>query len=315
MIKHRRLTLYLLALVGSILLYLACGGPPKLSQLPPDELFELGKARYDDGKYLKAIEIFQNLVYSYPGEAIVDTAQYYLALSYFGNKDYQLAQVEFNRLILNYPSSAYAVHSQFMRAVCFFEGTPKHYGLDQTDLVTAIQQFEDFLVDHPESELVPDCRKYLLTARTRLARKYYQSGVVYVRINALSAAKTYFQKVVDDFTDTEYAARAGFQVAEVEYKLKNYGEARRRFVNFLTVFPNHEWSEKASRRVEESTFKNAEMAFEKGDFILARDQFELFKREYPESKRLKKLNKYLKQIEGMSLDESGAEQASSSGNR
>ena len=307
--------LLLLSLVSVGLLHFACGGAMKLNELSSDEMFKLGKVKYDSGKYLSAIEAFQTLVYNYPGESVVDTAQYFLALSYFANKDHQIAQVEFNRLLLNYPSSAYAVHAQFMRAVCYFEGTPKHYGLDQTDLVTAIEQFEDFLIDHPESELVPDCRVYLVTARTRLARKYYESGTVYLRINAFKAAKSYFQKVIDDFTDTEYAAKASFQVAEVEYKQKNYREAERRFKNFLTVFPDHEWAEKADKRVEQSAFETGELAFREGDFIKAREQFERFKKQFPHSKRLKKLNKYLKKIEEMPVDESGVEQASSSTDR
>lgn len=176
---------------------ISCGGSVSLATLSATELFELGKEKYEGKKYIKAVEIFQAIVYNYRGESIVDTAQYYLALSYFGAKEYELAQVEFTRLVLNYPSSVYFAHAIFMKAVSFFEATPSHYGLDQADLVTAIKQFEDFIIDYPESELIPDTQKYLLVARTRMAKKFYASGIVYSRMRAYRAASIYFQKVVD----------------------------------------------------------------------------------------------------------------------
>jgi outer membrane protein assembly factor BamD len=292
-------------------LQFGCSGSLKLGSLPPDELFELGRKYHNEHKYIRAIEVFQTVVYNFPGESIVDSAQYYLALSYFGNKDYTLAEREFNRLLLNYPSSVYVIHAQFMRAVCFFEGTPKHYGLDQSDLETAIRQFEDFIIDHPESELLPDARAYLLTARTRLAHKYYDGAMVYVHIERDNPAKTYFQKVIDDFTDTEYAAKSSYRLAELEYKRKNYEKALEMYSNFLVVFPEHEWAGKASERAEEAAFKWAEVAYKNGDMVKARELLEAFTKDYPESKRIDKANKYLQQIGESPTGEPGVEQADS----
>lgn len=250
------------------------------------QLYKSGMEFYDNKKYTKAVESFQMIVYNYPGEAIVDTAQYYLALSYFGNKDYALAQVEFNRLIVNYPSSAYVLNAQFLKAVCFFEGTPKHYGLDQSDLEQAIKLFEDFIIDHPESELMPDAQKYLLLARSRLARKYYESGVVYMRINAPTAAKKYFQIVIDDYTSTEYAPQAAFYKAESEMKLQNYDDALRQFDNFVSVFPDHEWRDKALEKRKEAFFKSAEKAYADSNYAASIDIINDYLSEYKENDEL-----------------------------
>jgi outer membrane protein assembly factor BamD len=273
-----------------------CGGAKSLANLSPQELFAAGKEAYGREKYLKAIELFQTVVYNYPGETIVDSAQYYLALSYFGNKEYELAEVEFNRLIINYPSSPYFEHAIFMKAVSAFEATPKHYGLDQTALKDAIKQFEDFIIDFPESELVEDARKYLLAARTRLARKFYEAGIVYSRMRAFEAAKIYFQKVIDDYTDTEYAPKASYQYAEMEYKLGRYEEARRKFEDFKTVFPDHELAPKAAERAIEAAFKSCEKAFKEGDYALAEQRLQAFIANYPDNGRVKKADKYLEKI-------------------
>jgi len=190
----------LVVLIGT--LAVSCGGSRSVADLGARELFEQGLNHYEEDKYRQSSEYFQALVFNYPGNSIVDTAQYYLGLSYFGNEEYELAAIEFNRLAVNYPSSVFFENAVFMKAVAYFEATPDHYGLDQSELERAITLFEDFLIDFPESPLVEDAQTYLLKARTRLDHKLYEAGIVYERIGAPRAAEKYFQKVIDDYTDT-----------------------------------------------------------------------------------------------------------------
>lgn len=310
----KRTTAYLaLSILAALILagFIGCGGKPTLANLTAQELFERGKQKYTEKDYIDALEYFQAIVYNFPGESIVDSAQYYLALSYYGNKEYELAQVEFNRLTLNYPSSVYFQHALFMKAVSFFEGTPKHYGLDQTDLVKAINQFEDFIIDYPESELIEDARKYLLAAQTRLARKYYSSGVVYSRIGAYEAAIIYFQKVVDDFTDTEYAPQATYKIAEMNRKLRRYEEARKQFEGFFTVFAEHELAARAWERGAETSLASAKKAFKDGEYVTARERLEHVIEVYPDRDETKQARKLLQEIEDMPLTNAKEEDANS----
>jgi outer membrane protein assembly factor BamD len=268
-----------------------------MADMTAHDLFAQGKEKYDRTKYLPAREYFQTIVYNFPGEPMVDTAQYFLALTYFGAKEYEIAGVEFNRLVLNYPSSAYFTHALFMRAVSFYHSTPKHFALDQTDIKRAIRQFEDFLIDYPESELIPEAREYLAQARTRLARKQYEAGRTYKYIRAYAAAKTYFQVVIDDFTDTEYGAKAAYDYAEMEYHLKNFDEAQASYEGFAAAFPDHEMYAKAVRNGVKSAFKSGEKAFKMGDLPLARQRLQLFVQNYPESKLVSRAEKYLRRID------------------
>ncbi|MEW6412817.1 MAG: outer membrane protein assembly factor BamD [Candidatus Zixiibacteriota bacterium] len=279
--------------------FVGCGGRPSLANLTARELFDKGKAKYSEKDYFDAIEYFQAIVYNYPGESMVDTAQYYLALSYFGNHEYELAQVEFNRLLVNYPSSVYFEHSIFMKAVCFFEGTPRHYGLDQSDLETAIKQFDDFIIDYPEAELVPEAQRYLLLARTRLAKKYYNSGVVYNRLGAYESAGIYFQKVVDDFTDTEFAPQATYKIAEMEYKRRMYSESSKKFANFAAVFPEHEWAAEALEKAPEAAYKSGEESYKAGEFAQAKERLESFLETYPDHEKVDDARKLLEQLKAM----------------
>ena len=285
-------------IVGVLLVAVGCGGSKTKPLLTAQEAFKLGKDRYDHKKYVRAIESFQQVIYNHPGDPVVDSAQYYLALSYYASKDYALASVEFNRLVLNYPGSVYTDHAQFMRAVCMYESTPKNAGLDQADLDQAIQQLEDFIVEHPESELVADANKYLLQARNREAKRFYSAAVVYTRIGAAAAAKIYYQKVIDDYTSSDYAPKASFNIAEEEMNLKAYDEARRRFENFVVVYPDNPLAQKARERAADAAFKAGELAFKKADFDTANGKFQVFKKDFPNDTRVKRADQYLQEIAG-----------------
>ncbi len=280
----------------ALTIVVGCGGDASLSQLTKEDLFSLGKQKLEARKHLAAIQAFQTLVYTYPGDPIVDTAQYYLALSYYSNKDYALAEAEFNRLVVNYPASPFATQAQFMRAVSAFESTPKHYGLDQTEVETSIKLFEDFIIDHPESEMVVDANKYLAAARGRLAKKAYMSGLTYSRMGASRSAKVYYQKVIDDYTASEFAPLASYNYACEEMKLRNYDEARRRFDNFATVFSTHELASEAKTKAVEAAFKSALQAFEKKDYPVAAEKFAAFKKDFPADERVKKADEYIARI-------------------
>jgi len=309
--RHNNLALFLLTMIALTAILLSCGGRPALTNLSPQELFETGKVEYQKNHYIRAIEYFQAIVYNYPGESIVDTAQYYLALSYFGNGEYELAQVEFNRLVLNYPSSVYFQHALFMKAASFYEATPGHYGLDQTKLEQAVKLFEDFIIDYPEAELLPQAKEYLLSARTRMAKKYYNSAVVYSRMRARDAAKIYYQKVVDDYTDTEFGAPASFYVAEMDYKSRRYDEARAGFEGFLAVFPDHELAKKARERAAEAAYKSAEEAFGNGKAEVAKERLENFVKDYPDHNKVDEAEEMLRKLHDLPPSDGKGDDANS----
>jgi outer membrane protein assembly factor BamD len=232
-----------------------CGGPKTHLIDDPRVLFDQGMDDFQKEKYPSAVEKFQRLVYNFPGAIFIDSAQFFLAQSYFGNEEYELAAVEYNRLVSNYPQSQLYDDAQYMTGLCYFKGTPKHFGLDQEDLKLAVVAMENFILDNPDSELVPDARQVILEARTKLARKDYESGILYTKMYDLRAARIYFQLVIDEYTDTQYGGMALYRLAEIDYKEKDYQTASDRLNQFLNIYENSELAEKARGLLEEISLK------------------------------------------------------------
>ncbi|MEA2031690.1 MAG: outer membrane protein assembly factor BamD [candidate division Zixibacteria bacterium] len=290
-------TFQIMGVMFILALIVSCGTNKTLTNPTARETYQFGREKYDNKKFIDAIEKFQSVIYNYPGDAIVDTAQYYLGMSYYHNEDYKLASTEFNRLAINYPSSPFFERAIYMKAVALFESTPDHYGLDQTELYNAIDLFEDFLIDFPESDQVEGAREHLLAARTRLAKKLYKDGIIYDHIRAYESAKIYFQKVIDDYTDTKFVPNATYQLALMEYKLKNYEKARTKFQDFMTVFPNHELVSDVREKVVESAFEKCEQYQNDEDSSRAVPCWEKFRVDFPNSDKYEKAGEYLDEFQ------------------
>jgi len=227
-----------------------CGAPGVRLETSAQDQFDLAKKEYDKKHWLKSIEGFQKVIFNFPGADIVDTAQYYLSMSYFNNKEYELSAVEFQRLMTNYPQSAYYDEAQYMNGVSYLENTPGNFALDQEDLKRAIQVLQDFIIDNPDSPLVEEARQVILEGRTKLARKEYENGMLYFKLKQFKSAGIYFQMVIDEYTDTRYAAMSQYRVAEIDYKKKAYAESLIKFNNFITVYPESEMVPDAEEYVE-----------------------------------------------------------------
>ncbi len=242
--------LLVIFLLLTIILSTACGGPRIKPSASAEEQFTYAKKEYDKKHWPNAVEGFQRVIFNYPGANIVDTAQYFLAMSYFNNKEYELATVEFRRLISNYPMSAYSDLAQYMAGVCYFKNSPGHYSLDQEDLKRAIATMRDFILENPDSPYAEDARSVINQGMIKLARKDFENAMLYFKIYDYRAARIYFQDVIDNYTETQYAAQALYRMSEMDYKEKKYTEALEKFNYFVTNYPSNELVPEAREYME-----------------------------------------------------------------
>jgi outer membrane protein assembly factor BamD len=230
-----------------LLIAAGCGGMKMKTYPTAEEQYREAHKEFQKKHYLKAIDGFQKVIYNFSGSSMVDSAQYFLAMSYYQQEDYFLAASEFERLVNTYPGSPFVDDGQYMAGLCYYKSSPGNYGLDQDDLVRAIRILEDFVTDNPESELVVDARASIEEAYERLAKKRYENARMYFKLGYLDAAEIYFQAVIDEHTNSEWAARALYYKGEIKYKQKWFQEAKLMFDNFLIVYSDHKLAGKAKK--------------------------------------------------------------------
>jgi len=233
-----------------LIVFSGCNSYNVNRDLEPEQRLEIAKKMFNNKDYLEAKTQFKIITLNNPGASYVDQAQYYLAECHFHLKEYILAADEYGRLIRLYPSSERQDDALFKIAYCDYKLSPKP-SLDQTYTVKAVENFQRFLEDFPQSELVPKAEELLKICRSKLAEKEYKAGELYVKLRDFNGAHIYFSSVIQNYYDTKFVEDAIYWNAESLYRLKKDREARQEFEELLRRYPDTEHKNDAIERLEE----------------------------------------------------------------
>lgn len=243
-------TLPIIGTLLILLLVLACSGKRINPDLSAEERLVVAKKLFEDKKYFDAKQQLTILTYSHRGSAVADEAQFYLAECHYQLKEYILAISEYQRLIDAYQNSEFVDDAEYKLGMSYYELAPSS-GLDQEYSLKAIMHFQRFLEDYPNSPLRPKVEKAYLTTRDKLAKKEFDSGNLYRKMGYYDAAIIYFDGVLANYYDTEYAEKASFWKAECLYKLEKFEEAQELFQTFLDRYAQSIFHEKAQKRLDD----------------------------------------------------------------
>lgn len=178
-----------------------CGAATIPKAATPAERMAIGRQLAEDGDCFVAIDLFKSYIATNSGSADVDQAVYFLGICYLKTRDYASAAIEFERLIRDYPESDSAGSAAFMLGEALF-GQTRPVDFDQEYTVRAIRQWEGYLRAFPGHWRNPEAHERLLMARTRMAQKAYDNGILYVKLKLYGPARVYFHKVIDEYGDT-----------------------------------------------------------------------------------------------------------------
>ena len=187
--------------------------------------FDDGLAFFEDEKYVKASQQFNIIVDRASHTDLGDDALFFLAESYFLNKDYDLALVEFEKLVSRMGFSPYIEKSRWRICETLMLLSPNFYH-DQESSKKAISQIQEFLDDFPNSEYSKDADKLISELRTRLAEKNMETGKLYVKLKAYDSAIVSYKIVVNEFYDTKFFNDANMEIIRCLALQKKSDEAK-----------------------------------------------------------------------------------------
>jgi len=230
--RHSCLLLTLVLVAG---LFWSCGSSNVPRPLTADERFQTGKQKFFDGDYLEAITEFEAVKLQFAGSAVADSAQYFLGECHFKREEYLLASEEYQGLRRNFTTSSLAPLAQYKIALSYYNLSPNSY-LDQKYTVRAVDELQAFIEYYPKHELVHDAELKIQELDARLARKEYESGELYMKLDYYKAATYYFNTVVDKYHDTPYAEPALLGKIKALVARRKYDEAKPEAEKFLAKY-------------------------------------------------------------------------------
>src|ERR1700761_421204 len=172
---------------------------------------------YNKKDYGRALELFDDLVQRYRGQAEAEDLFYYYAYTNYKLRDYTSARYHFKNFADTYPNSTRAEECRFMAAYCYYLDSPI-YSLDQENTTKAIETLQLFINLYPKSDRVAEASKLIQNLRDKLEEKSYANSKLYLTISDYQAAVISFNNTLRDYPDTKYAEELEFLIIKAQYE-------------------------------------------------------------------------------------------------
>jgi outer membrane protein assembly factor BamD len=221
---------------------------------PDQFLYEQGIQALAKEKWLTAREYFKQVNESYVQSPLRPDAKIGIGDSYIGQggaDNLVLAINEFREFVSYYPLNRRADYAQYKLALAHYRQM-RAATRDQTETKDAIREFETFVKVYPNSTYLPEVKERLREAKDRLGDSEFRVGRFYYRsARYYPAAIQRFNALLKD--DPEFTRRDGvyFYLGESLVKIKREAEALPYYEKLVKEFTKSDYLEDAQKRIVE----------------------------------------------------------------
>lgn len=258
----------ILPFLAITVLFASCSEYQKvLKEVDVKPKYDMAQKFYEEGDNKRALRLFEQIAPKYVGKPQGERVMFFLADTYFKQKDYNMAGYQFERFIKSYPKSDKVAEAAFSGAKSYFQLSPDH-SLDQTDTDKALLKLQAFINQYPDSEFFAEANDMAQQLTTKKERKAFEIGKQFNKLgefnfDVLRSAVASLDNFVSDFPGSIYREEALYLKLEASTNMAlNSFEARKQ------------------ERLEN-----------------ARDAYKVLKKQYPETKFTKKADNLLEKIE------------------
>lgn len=155
----------------------------------------------------RTIEILRTVIKNAPYGKFAAISQYKIGLYLKEKGEYQEARDEFEKAMNDYPNSEWAQAAKFQIAMA---DTDRASDAQHEQKVTgvAMQEFNEFVKTHPDSELTPEAKAQMGRLKDKEAENNFVIAKFYDKQKNFKAAQIYYKEVVNDYADTSWATKA-----------------------------------------------------------------------------------------------------------
>lgn len=228
-------------------------GVPAGTSLPDKFLFDKGTEALNNKKWLTAREYFREIVDTYTQSPYRPDAKLGLGDAYFGEGAPEMlerALTEFAEFLAFFPTNPRADYAQYKLGMVHFRQMrgPQR---DQTQTQEAVKELETFVTRYPNSMLIAEGKARLRDARDRLSQADYEVGYFYYRQRWYPGAVDRFKAVLKQ--DPEFTNRDAvyFYLGEALVKGNQKAEALPYYEKLIEEFQQSEYLADANKRIAE----------------------------------------------------------------
>lgn len=182
-----------------------------------DAKFEAAMQYYNEGRYQRARDLFENLTLYYRGREHSEDIAWYYGKSLIETEYYYTAAYQMKSFAKRFPYSPHAEDAAFLTAYCQYMESPA-YTLDQTITKDAIAEFELFAERYPQSTHIPEVNSYLDEMRNKLMEKDYEIAYGYYNTESYRAAVVALGNFLNSYPDSPHREDAMYYIIKAGYE-------------------------------------------------------------------------------------------------
>lgn len=189
-----------------------CGASVVPSVHSEAERMSVGRRLLAQGELNGAIGLFKSYIERNGGATDVDQAVYLLGECYLRQKEWNSAQLEFERLLRDYPESDSSGAAAFRLGDALF-GQARGPDFDTEFVQKALTQWLEFRANYPGHWRQKEADERIRSARDILARKLLTSARLYEKLRMVTPARVYYDRILTEYGDLGIAGEADIGLA------------------------------------------------------------------------------------------------------
>lgn len=225
---------------------------PELLKMSKEQLFQRAEDQFAREKWTRARTYYQHVYENYPNEVLGRRSLLRIADTYFKQGDplnLVEAQYKYRDFINRYPGSEQADYAMLQIAMCSYKQMEKP-DRDQQKTREAVEKLNDMLRAHPRSALRPEAETRLQEVTDRLARHEHIIAKFYMKRGSYLSAVQRLNFLNEKFPNYSSRDAVFFDLGTALAALGRNGEARLYFERVVAEFPQSEYAERAKRRLD-----------------------------------------------------------------
>lgn len=226
----------------------------------PELIYSEGLKYYERKKWKQSADLFDACQAYFVGDMREDSIAFFSARSKFKDRDYVEATTRLDEFRRKFGRSVFIEDSEAMLAMCHYYLSPDPTR-DQTVTAEAIMAFSEFIERYPNSKRVEAFRDLISELNKRLKEKSYLNAYTYYKIQRYKSAVVALRNALKQFPDTPHREDILYLITVSNYRLAHNSIEEKQGERYLNLL----------------------------------DSYYSFINEFPESKRRKELERYIKE--------------------
>jgi outer membrane protein assembly factor BamD len=225
---------------------------PELIKMTKEQVFDRGEQFFARKRFPKARTYYSYVYENSPNDPLGRRALLRVADTYYAQADpvnLVEAQYKYRDFINRYPGSDRADYAMLQIANVAYLQMDKP-DRDQQKTHEAVEKYQDMLRAYPKSSLRPEAEKRLGEAFDRMARHEHLVAKYYLKRGSFNAAMIRLNGVVEQYPNYRDRDSVFFDLGTALERLGRKPEARLYFERVVSEFPQSQYASKARKHLD-----------------------------------------------------------------